>query len=456
MVKLNLWLIAIIMMRGLAFAQPDTLWTRTFGGSDEDVGASVQQTTDNGYIIVAYTMSYGPGSYDVYLIKIDTDGDTLWTKIFGGPAWDFGHSVQQTADGGYIIAGQTYSYGSGSGDVYLIKTDANGDTLWIKTIGGIEDDGGYSVQQTADGGYIIAGYNSSVSGFLPDVYLVKTDANGDTLWTKIFGGNGWDKALSVRQTTDGGYIIAGETDSYGAGGFDVYLIKTDADGNTQWTKTIGGRDEDWAYSVQQTTDGGYIIAGRTYSFALGNPDSGDVYLIKTDANGDTLWTKTFGGLGDDVGYSVQQTTDGGYIIAGYTDSYGAGGYDVYLIKIDANGDTLWTKTFGGLGDDGGRAVQQTTDGGYIIAGWTESFGAGSYDIYLIKTEPEIGVEEGPNTPLRHPHGPTIITGPLQLTGCKKWKVFDVSGREIKPERIKPGIYFIEVEGRIERKVVKIR
>ncbi|HEC79163.1 MAG TPA: hypothetical protein ENI34_08505 [candidate division WOR-3 bacterium] len=454
MIKLNLWLIAIIiiMMKSLAFAQPDTLWTKTYGGSDEDIGASVQQTTDNGYIICAYTMSYGPGSYDVYLIKTDADGDTLWTKIFGGTAWDFGYSVQQTTDGGYIIAGVTYSYGAGSGDVYLIKTDADGDTLWIKTIGGTEDDRGYSVQQTTDGGYIIAGYSCSVSGFVPDAYLVKTDANGDTLWTKTFGSsNYWDEAFSVQQTTDNGYIIAGRTDSYGAGDFDAYLIKTDADGNTIWMKTFGGTDENWVYSVQQTTDNGYIIAGLT-----GDLDSGDVYLVKTDADGNTQWTKTFGGVGDDRAFSVQQTTDNGYIIAGRTDSYGAGGFDVYLIKTDADGDTLWTKTFGGLGDDGGRWVQQTTDNGYIITGWTKSFGAGNYDIYLIKTESELGIEEESDNPIRHLHGPTIISGPLQLPETKEYRVFDVSGREIKPGHIKPGIYFIEVEGRIERKVVKIR
>ena len=404
MVKLNPWLIAtiIMMMRGLASAQPDTLWTRTFGGPRADHGYSVQQTADNGYIIAGETHSYGAGESDVWLIKTDANGDTLWTKTIGGPHYDDGYSVQQTTDGGYIIAGGTYKFSPlGNWDVYLIKTDASGNTLWTKTFGGTEGDYGYSVQQTTDGGYIIAGYTESYSVGESDVWLIKTDASGNTLWTKTFGGTEKDYGRSVQQTADGGYIIAGYTESYGAGGYDVWLIKTEANGNTLWTKTFGGTDEDKAYSVQQTADGGYIIAG-------------------------------------------------------YTASYGAGRYDVYLIKTGADGDTLWTRTFGGTNWDDGYSVQQTADGGYIIAGDTHSYGAGWYDVYLIKTEPELGVVEEADTSIRDLHDPTIITGPLQLPGCKKWKVFDVSGRKMKPGQIKPGIYFIEVEGRIERKVVKIR
>ncbi len=166
----------------------------------------------------------------------------------------------------------------------------------------------------------------------------------DTLWTKAFGGTNEDYGRSVQETSDGGYIIAGYTKSFGAGSYDVYLIKTDANGDTTWTKTYGGSNIDQGYSVEQTSDGGYIIAGNSKSFGAGLDD---VYLIKTDANGDTTWTKTYGGSNIDQGYSVEQTSDGGYIIAGYTKSFGAGSYDVYLIKTDANGDTTWTKTYGG-------------------------------------------------------------------------------------------------------------
>src|SRR3989304_5598600 len=344
-----------------------TTFQKTFGGTSDDWGFSVQQTTDGGYIITGTITSFGAGYEDVYLIKTDANGNTLWTKTFGGTSSDEGYSAQQTTDGGFVITGYTGSFGAGNADVYLIKTDANGNTLWTKTFGRTNSDLGYSVQQTTDGGYVIAGLTDSFGAGLYDVYLIKTDGNGDTLWTKIFGGTDIDEGYSVQQTTDGGFVITGYTGSFGAGNADVYLIKTDANGNTLWTKTFGRTNSDLGYSVQQTTDGGYVIAGLTDSFGAGLYD---VYLIKTNGSGDTLWTKTFGGIGIDYGLSAQQTTDGGYVIAGVTQSFGAGIDDVYLIKTDGNGDTLWTKIFGGTDIDEGYSVQQTTDGGFVITGYT--------------------------------------------------------------------------------------
>jgi hypothetical protein len=357
---------------------------RNYGGGSPDDGYSVQQTLDGGYIIAGVTRSFGAGSNDVYLIKTDSLGDTLWTKTFGGANDEFGYSVKQNSDGSYIITGSTGSFGSGMLDVYLIKTDPMGDTLWTKTYGGPSYEEGYFVHQTSDGGYILTGYTDSFGAGLYDVYLIKTDSIGDTLWTKTFGGTAYEEGYSVQQTSDGGFITSGYTESFGAGLYDVYLIKTDFMGDTLWTKMFGGATYDYGYSVQQTSDGGYIIAGSTGPLFLE-----DVYVIKTDSWGDTLWTKTFGGAAYDEGYSVQQTTDDGFIIAGITRSFGAGFYDVYLIKTDYWGDTLWTKTFGGTQNDEGYFVQQTTNGGFIITGLTWSFTAGASDVYLIKTEDEM-------------------------------------------------------------------
>jgi len=356
-------------------------WEKTIGDIYEDEGSSVQQTSDGGFIITGLTASFG-NWFDVYLIKTDSSGNRQWQNTFGGGDFDIGRSVQQTSDGGFIIAGLTRSFGAGMSDVYLIKTYSSGNPQWQKTFGGSYSDSAYSVQQTTDGGYIIAGYIYSFTTFWGlDVYLIKTDSAGNSLWQKTIGGSKSDYGCSVQQTSDGGFIIAGYTNSFGAGGYDVYLIKTDSSGNSQWQKTFGGSGDDYGYSVQQTTDGGFIIAGSTESFGAGK---NDVYLIKTDSAGNLIWQKTFGVSDDDKGYSVQQTSDGGYIIAGETNSFGAGYNDVYLIKTDSAGNLLWQKTFGGNEYDSAGSVQQTSDVGYIIAGYTYSFGAGSSDVYLIK------------------------------------------------------------------------
>jgi len=362
----------------------DTLWTRTYGGLKTDVGYAVQQTSDGGYIIAGYTNSFGPGDWDIYLIRTDKEGDTLWTKTYGGIGSDMGFSVQQTSDGGYIIAGRTES-SDVKGDVYVIKTDIKGDTLWTRTYGGVYNDGAGSIQETSDGGYIITGFTYSFSRGFGDIYLIKTDAKGDTLWTRNYGGGGEDWGVSVQQTSDGGYIIAGFTWSFGTrDNWDVYLVKTDTKGDTLWTRTYGGGKDDIGLSVQQTSDGGYIVAGATASFGAGGAD---IYLIKTDTSGDTIWTRSYGGEGDDFGYSVWQTSDGGYVVTGSSSSFSAGDTNVYLLRMDKRGDTLWTEIYGGAGEDWGTSIQQTSDGGYIITGGTESFGAGDLDVYLMKISP---------------------------------------------------------------------
>jgi hypothetical protein len=427
----------------LSTAAAQMSWWRTYGGPSDDWGYSVQRTTDGGYIIGGFRAA------SVYLIKTNAHGDSLWARTYGGPDQDWGTSVQQTTDGGYVIVGSTYSFGVGSPDncnVYLIRTNASGDTLWTRTYGGADHDIGSSVQQIIDGGYVITGSTRSFGAGNYDIYLIRTNASGDTLWTRTYGGSQDEYVSSARQTADGGYIITGCTVSFGVVQADIYLIKTDASGESLWTRTLGGPGRDYGESAQQTTDGGYMVAGYTSSFGAGGYD---FYLVKTNASGETLWTRTYGGSNDDAGKSAQQTADGGYVIAGVTYSFGAGYADVYLIKTDAQGDTLWTRTHGGPGADEAWQVQQTADGGYVIAGFTSSSGAGGDDVYLIKTDAEghVGVAEerrwAPTPSFKQ--AATVLSGASGVRRLASCVVFDPMGRRVLNPR--SGILFVRDEGR---------
>jgi len=355
-------------------------WQKIFGGSDTEWANSVQQTSDKGYI-VAGVGSSGAGNADAWLIKTDPEGNKIWDRYFGDWMWNWANSIQQTSEGGYIIAGVSGSYGpSGGGDAWLIKVDSAGNKIWERTFGGSDTEWACSVQQTNEGGYIIAGVTKSYGSGGADAWLIKTDSEGNKIWDRTFGGSEDDWTEAVEQTSYDGYIVAGCTNSYEG---DAWLIKTDSDGNKIWERTFGGSDDDYAKAVQLTNDGGYILVGSTRSYSFGGFDA---WLIKTDSTGNKIWDRTFGGSENDSANSVRQTSDGGYIIAGFTESYGAGGRDAWLIKTDSDGNKIWERTFGGSDLDQANAVQLTNDGGYTIAGSTKSYGSGSFDAWLIKTD----------------------------------------------------------------------
>ncbi len=386
MKKQVLLIIVLFCMYSLSFSQtpPGILWTKTYGGTSTDASRSVQQTNDGGYIIAGYTNSFGAGGYDVYLIKTDADGDTIWTKTYGGIDDEEGRSVQQTSDGGYVISGYTNSFGAGNDDVYLIKTDADGDTIWTSTYGGTNYEEGNSVQQTFDGGYIISG---SIGSFPVNVYLVKTGPNGDFTWDQEYAAVFMKSGYCVQQTIpDNGYIIAGMNMGYSDP--KVHLIKTDTGGVVSWARDYGGSDMNWGYAVQQTSGGGYIAAGYKQIHEPGPPDyyHHNGYLVKTNSSGDITWDNDYGKskVGteeyEEVFHSVQQIPqDGGYIAVGYTGSESGSNRNVYAVKTDADGDTIWTKNCGGTS---AFSVQQTEDTGYIICGKSGN------DVYLIKIGPE--------------------------------------------------------------------
>jgi len=281
---------------------------------------------------------------DLWILKLNSKGNSIW-QVFYGDSDPLYHSherayfVQQTKDGRYIIVGEKFinlppGYQS-STDIWILKLDSNGTWIWEKCYGGKDDDYAYSIQQTKDGGYAIAGYTYSCGAGDRDFWFLKLDSNGILLNQKTYGGSKKDYAECIQQTNDGGYIIAGSTNSFGAGDFDFWVLKIDYYGNIKWQKTYGGPKGDYAHSIQQTKDRGYIVAGSTRSFGKGKSD---FWVIKLDANGNIEWERTYGGNKEETAWCIKQTKDGGYIVAGQTRSFGKGGYDIFILKLDSDGD----------------------------------------------------------------------------------------------------------------------
>lgn len=346
-----------------------------------DFGRAVlRDTADMGYTIAGFTNSFGQG-VGIYLFHTNANGVVLWSKQYGNLA--YGQAIDQTWDYGYIIAGLMYSP---PGYHYLaVRTDNNGDTLWTRVINngispGAASDGKMSVCQTYDGGFAFTGFYDANNCF----GIIRTDANGNIKWTKSYGLNG-EKSHCIIQTYDYGFILCGYTFNFGAGDYDAYLVKTDSLGNIVWTRTYGTAGVEEAFSVQQTSDNGYILTGKTQPGGI--LSQGYVFLIKTDVNGDTLWTRRYGGSVGEIGYSVRVPSSGGYIVTGVTYSFGAGGQDVYLLRTDNLGNVVWSKAYGGVNDEFGTSViHDFWPGGFIVTGETSSFGSGGIDVYLIRTD----------------------------------------------------------------------
>lgn len=363
-----------------ALHSQDMVWTASFGGLLNEDGFAGCVTSDGGYAVLGSTFSYGAGDYDLYLLRLDSAGDTLWSATYGGPDTDQGFDIQQTADGGFILAGKTRSFGAGDADVYLVKTDFLGGEIWTRTFGDTGRDEGWSVRQTSDLGYIIAGKTNSRGAGADDFYLIKTDSAGDSLWSRTFGGANGESATAVRATLDGGYIVFGTTGSFGSGYSSMYAVKTDAGGDSLWTAAYGGDKSDLGQAVELTPDGGFIFAGATASYGAGYSD---MYLVKTDPSGAPEWERFYGGAEDDRAYSVQVAPDGGFLVAGRTQSYGAGQYDMYAVRTDPVGLPNWSETYGGVKSDYSRMALTHPDG-FVLVGYTYSFSAGGSDAFLVK------------------------------------------------------------------------
>jgi len=434
-----IFLAALTMLVLVAPGFGQQSWQRYYGdtthGREHD-GFSVEQTTDGGYVAAGEEDLSPALDYNIYLVKTDVNGDTLWTRTYGGSGDEGARAVCQTTDGGYVVVGQTNSWGAGGRDIYLVKTDVNGDTLWTRTYGGTGNDWGFSVEQTTDGGYIIAGEKNTNFA-----YLVKTDVNGDTLWTHTYGDG---RGTAVHQTTDGGYLMAGV--AWVGGRERAYLVKTDGDGDTLWTRTYVNDTLNWVYvtSMQLTSDGGCIMAAGLWPSESQNQR---FYLLKANSSGTIVWTRTYGdSSGKDEFNYVQKTTDGGYVVAGTIRPTPEGACSLYVFKTDASGDSLWARIYGGMGISSGSAVEQTRDGGYIIGGMT--IGEGYSYLYLVKTDAsgQVAVSERPpvvsqSSPVLSAspsvfHQNTVLSYCLPSTATANLEIRDVAGRLVRTFKIK--------------------
>ncbi len=369
------------------FSPATITWARTYGGTELQLARAIAVTSDGGFVVAGYTSSFGARWEDFWVLKLDAQGNVEWEKTYGAQNTEEAFAIQQTVDGGYIVAGYSESFSpQGNPSVWILKLDAQGNVVWQKTYYASQSVGGaeraYAIQQTSDGGYIVAGHTNAV-GRGSDMWILKLDAGGNVEWEKAYGGPGAEAAYSVQQTSDGGYIVAGTTDSFGAGREDVWVLKLDAQGNVVWQKTYGGPDFDKAQSIQQTSDGGYIVAGGTYSFGAGGED---FWVLKLDTSGNVEWQKTYGGPNSENANAIQQTADGGYIVAGETVSFGNGPADFWVLKLDAAGNVEWQRTYGGTLYDSAYSIRQTPDGGYIVAGRARSFGVGRQDLWILKLD----------------------------------------------------------------------
>ncbi len=406
---------------------PHIQWQKTLGGSNFDQPFSIQQTYSGGYIVAGFTLSNDGDvtgknkSNDFWIVKLDVSGNLQWQKTLGGSRIDFANSIQQTNDGGYIVAGSTESNdgdvtgNNGGNDYWVVKLDAIGNIQWQKTLGGSGWDKAQSIQQTNDGGYIVTGLTESDDGDVTgnkgraNYWVVKLDVSGNIQWQKTIGGSNYDQAKSIQQTLDGGYVLAGYTLSNDGdvtgnkGDEDYWVVKLDVSGNLQWQKTMGGSNKDQANSIRQTNDGGFVVAGWTSSWdgdVTENKAWMDYWVVKLDISGNLQWQKTMGGSNWDKANSIRQTNDGGFVVAGFTGSndgdvtLSKGQSDYWVVKLDGSGNLQWEKTLGGSERDEGNSIQQTKDGGYIVAGYSKSNDGdvtgnkGSSDYWIVKLSPE--------------------------------------------------------------------
>ena len=507
----------ILFFTQFLFAQipvPSIEWQKCVGGTGNDNVVSVFQTSDGGYITAGNSYSTdihavgNHGSSDILVAKLDADGLVEWSNIYGGSSMEQVTKIIQTADGGYVFSGMTFSNDGdvsgnhGNSDVWVVKLNATGALTWQKTFGGSNADSGNDIIETGDG-YLIAAQTYSYGGDVTlnhgttDAWLLKISVLGNLTWQKTYGGSSFDSAVSVKQTTDGGFVFAGTTSSNNGdvtgnhNSSDFWIVKTSNSGTIQWQKSLGGTNSEMASSIEQTTDGGYIISGYTQSYdgdVTYLNGAKDYWLVKLNATGTIVWQKSFGGTQDEIAYQITQTTDGGYIVTGHTNSADLDviynhatnilTMDIWIVKLDANGTELWQKSLGNSGYQDSRFILQTADGGFIIAGNTggtlggdvTGFLGGNSDFWIVKLNAEslinaifeenkFYIYPNPAKNMLHVNLPNEIITAIYITDMngKKMSIIQ-SNSKIDVTNLTSGIYGIEIQLEnqqvIKRKFIK--
>lgn len=389
---------------------PGVTWQETFGGAGRDYGTCIINTLDGGFAVTGNTTSGGFGKEDIFFTKHHSDGSMQWSKLIGGVNGDIANSLIQTSDSCYIIVGATYTITPDfCEDMFIIKLNQIGEQMWAKKFGGEGWEVAYSIKNTSDGGFIVVGY-SEILNTTYGLKIIKFDENGTIEWSKFAENIGLALIYpEVIQTNDEGFGIATTTDSV-FGDWDMFFIKLNKFGLLQWAWAIGGPSVEEAVSVCQTIDNGYAISGYTASYGAGAPD---LYIVKLSSNGTLQWTRTIGGDNDDYAFTIINSNDGGLIVAGESFSFGLGWIDLYILKLNAVGQYVWGKTIGRSEFDFIRSIVYDNDGGFIAVGST---GEMNYsDMYLVKTD-SVGITCGYSTnPVPHiDSGGSIIKYPVNI------------------------------------------
>ncbi|MBD3285852.1 T9SS type A sorting domain-containing protein [candidate division WOR-3 bacterium] len=447
--------LAVLILAGGLFADaPDTLWTKTYGGEQQDTAYSVCPTSDGGYVIAGITNSMGAGDCDGYLVKTDSAGNLDWEQTYGSEFADGFFNVLETSDGHYLVSGWT-SITPFNTDSWLVKVDALGNVVWEKTYGGGDIDSTIGMVPTHDGNYLAVGYSVSYAteGYA-DAWVLKFDPEtGDTLWAKTYNystGSG-DFFVSGCQTPDDGFLFTGAT-SVAVGNWDTYVVKTDSFGVPMWSRSYHWGVYDRVFSACQTSDGSYLITGTA------NLGQGEVLILKMDEAGDTVWTKLYGGEGEDRSWGICPSGDTMFFVSGRTSSFGSGGYDLWILAIDTEGDTLWTDTYGGTGDEWCYFPIMNAKGNLMLPAYTTSWGAGGADFWLL----EYGCEEEPGVTEVLIDSPIRITTyfnrlSYEITNEAQLTLYSADGRRVLTETLKgkgvweasdaipAGVYFARVD-----------